>query len=341
MTRQSNFELLRIVAMAMVLVLHANYLSFGRPSIEEFHEHFMFASSRTLIEQICIPAVDIFVFISGWFGMRLTVRGFLSILFQSMFYCLLIILIFCSFVDCIDVSTIIKQLYFGSSYWFVVAYLGLMVISPVLNSFIEHASRNQVRNTLMAFFSFQTIYGWLFLDFGGFADGYSILSFAGMYSLARYLRLFNEEEIRSRSKPYYLLVFAILVLASVLIQVFCSALGNDLLFVQCQDKFMAYTNPLVIMCAVTVALFFSKINIQSKIINWLASSCFAIYLVHANPLTLPKYEQFISRIYESESSALGLVLIALTIFIIALISIFIDRIRLSLWNRVQKSAFNG
>lgn len=36
-TRQSGIELLRLIAMLMVLLLHANFLSFGAPTAEQIH----------------------------------------------------------------------------------------------------------------------------------------------------------------------------------------------------------------------------------------------------------------------------------------------------------------
>lgn len=323
--------------MMMVLVLHANYVSFGKPSILDFREHFSMACSRTLIEQICIPAVDIFIFISGWFGMHLSAKGFLNILFQSMFYCLFVVLVSLLLGGgSLDFSTWITQLYFGCPYWFVVAYLGLMIASPVLNGFIENTSKNQVKKVLIAFFAFQSIYGWLFDDFGGFSDGYSIISFAGVYSLARYLKIYEEDVIMTKPASFYLFCFSIIILLSVLIQVLISSMDINYLFVLCLDNFIAYNNPLIILSAVTIALFFSRISIQSSIVNWLASSCFAIYLVHSNPLMLPKYIQFIRMLYSSEFLVIGICRVSFFIFLVAIISILIDKIRLFLWNKIQK-----
>ena len=46
-------------------------------------------------------------------------------------------------------------------YWFVKAYMGLYLFAPVINSFIENASKKQVQIFLISFYLFQTVYAWI------------------------------------------------------------------------------------------------------------------------------------------------------------------------------------
>ena len=84
--RKSNIELLRIVAMLMVLFLHSNFLSLGYVdkviSVETFW--------RVMAEQLCIICVNVFVLISGWFGIKSNLKGSFSLLFQVFFYGILL-----------------------------------------------------------------------------------------------------------------------------------------------------------------------------------------------------------------------------------------------------------
>lgn len=83
--RQSNIELLRIISMLMVLLVHANFFSLGKPTVEEVIEQPIDASLRVLFECVCIPCVDIFVLISGWFGIKANKKGLCNFLFQVAF----------------------------------------------------------------------------------------------------------------------------------------------------------------------------------------------------------------------------------------------------------------
>lgn len=56
--RQSGIELLRLVAMFMVLLLHANYLSFGAVSDYAVLYSPIDAFGRVFMEQLCIVSVN-------------------------------------------------------------------------------------------------------------------------------------------------------------------------------------------------------------------------------------------------------------------------------------------
>ena len=193
MKRQSNIELLRIIAMTMVLTLHADYLSLGAPTPCEILEHPMISIVRIVIESMSIVAVNVFVFISGWFGIHPSLRRFSGFMFQVIFF--------------VIVGSVIAMLFgdyggrplggwlvllLGWNYWFVKAYIILYLFSPILNAFIENVSKQQLLRFLLFFYIIQTIYGWYFGDGGYFNRGYSPLSMMGLYLLARYIRMYGD-----------------------------------------------------------------------------------------------------------------------------------------------------
>lgn len=130
--RQSNFELLRIVSMIMVLSLH----SWMRPDLTASVDK-LAVFTDLFRESICLPAVNIFILISGYFGIRWDIKKVLSLLFQIFFF------VFIAFGVCI--ITGLTQFSIGGlwhhlnclllDYWFVTAYLILYMFAPVLNSF--------------------------------------------------------------------------------------------------------------------------------------------------------------------------------------------------------------
>ena len=68
--------------------------------------------------------------------------------------------------------------------------MGLYLFAPVINSFIENASKKQVQIFLISFYLFQTVYAWISPNGAAFFQtGYSSISFIGLYMLARYIRL--------------------------------------------------------------------------------------------------------------------------------------------------------
>ena len=82
MKRESNIELLRIVAMLLVLFLHANYFSLGKVESIDIQSDLFGSFVKSFTEALCIICVNVFVLISGWFGIRPTLKGAMSLLFQ-------------------------------------------------------------------------------------------------------------------------------------------------------------------------------------------------------------------------------------------------------------------
>ena len=188
--RESNFELLRIIAMFLVLVVHADYFSLGRPSFEEYTSYPLSSVTRILIESISIVCLNVFVLISCWFGIHFKWRSLLNFLFQVFFFGVLIYAFCILFLKApFNLKGILACFQITSWNWFVKSYLLLYLISPVLNAFCEKASQKQFLTVLSGFFIFQTIYG-----FSGSAkfieQGYSTMSFIGLYLLAQFVRNF-------------------------------------------------------------------------------------------------------------------------------------------------------
>lgn len=86
MMRDSNMELLRIVAMLLVLVVHADFASLGAPTKVEVMNNPYLSIVRLGVESISIISVNVFVLLSGWYGIKMKRKGLIGLLFQSMFF---------------------------------------------------------------------------------------------------------------------------------------------------------------------------------------------------------------------------------------------------------------
>ena len=203
--RQSNMELLRIIAMFLVLLVHTDFFSLGAPSASDCVNAPVDSSLKVFFEAISIACVDIFVCLSGWFGIRPSVRGFSNFIFQCLFWLIGLYI----FTLIIGTSSLSKEGLKGcfaltKLNWFIKAYILLYILAPVLNAFIEKASQKDFRNVLIAFFTFEFIYGWIFSgSTQHIQSGYSTISFIGLYLLARYVRLY-QPRISLKSKSFYI-----------------------------------------------------------------------------------------------------------------------------------------
>lgn len=203
--RQSNMELLRIIAMFLVLLVHADFFSLGAPSASDCVNAPVDSSLKVFFEAISIACVDIFVCLSGWFGIRPSVRGFSNFVFQCLFWLVgLYIITLLIGTSTFSIQGIKGCFALTKLNWFIKAYILLYILAPVLNAFVEKASQTEFRNVLVAFFVFEFIYGWIFSgSTQHIQGGYSTISFIGLYLLARYVRLY-QPSISLKSKRFYI-----------------------------------------------------------------------------------------------------------------------------------------
>ncbi len=314
--RQSNFELLRLLLMLMVLCLHANFPDGIPDSYQNSHDIFCGA-----VESLCICAVNCFVMISGWFSIKATPKGFLKFIFQCLFFSSLCLIFQASFYGHFSLRQIPTVIFIGRYHWFVVTYMALYLFAPMLNLFVEKVNKAQFLTFLILFFSFQFLYGF-FIKGSSSSGGYSAFSFFGLYLLARYLRIYHDTG-KSLLKP-----LSIYLLASLGTFMICPVLEFEITF--------RYTNPFTILAALSLLILFSRIRLkQSQLLNRLAASAFAVYLLQEGLGTHTLYRHFFrpgSPIFQYS----GLTYTALALCIILAwyaAGILLDQPRIWLWNR--------
>ena len=322
--RQSYFEFLRLVCMMMVLSAHA---------IGYVDETVLTASNgvwKTIFNQFFLVCVNVFVMISGWFGIKASWKGAGKLLFQVLYISMLCVTVF--LILGLPVSfhrDILPNLLFGSGDWFVVAYLILYAISPILNAFIEHASQKEYRNVLIAWMIVEFVYGFL-LDTGHFAYGFSPLSCIGLYLLARYVRLYPCKLFSLSIGQDFLIYAGISLLSAIGFWFGYKWFGMGF-------HLNHYDSPLAIIASLYFLLAFSKMRFQNKVINWLASSAFAIYLIHTNSLVYPHYVDGAHHILFNNNPGISAILLSGYILIIALICIVLDKPRVLLWKKLSEA----
>lgn len=332
--RDSNMELLRCVAMLLVIVAHTDFLSLGVPQYTEIVACPFSVFFRFFVQALSVVCVDVFILLSGWYGIKPTTNRFCEFLFQVFFFSLLIyiVLVLIEPNNYLNLKSVSKVLMLNSGdYWFVKSYILLYLFSPILNVFVECCnSSKQFLLFLFPFFIFQTIYGWLSInganELGG---GYSAISFMGLYLLARYMRLYPHRYTMLNAYQYFIIFFSIVLFLTVI------SYGITLMDIPVVGRIFTYTNPLVIFESMTLVYAFSKIKIKSDVINWIAISCFAVYLIHANEFILRAYYGcWIKYLFDNENGLMFILYVSMTIIFVFFISILIDKIRIIIWNIV-------
>lgn len=324
--RQSNIELLRIISMFMVMLLHTTQ-AIGYPDyIPNNTTEFYFVG---LTKAVSVVAVNVFVMISGWFGIRYSIKGLFRFLFQVLFFAVVGYIMGILFkATTFSISDFCAQGLMLSSrhYWFVGCYLLLFALSPILNLYCENATKRQFATVLLTLLAIQTTTAWLFPTFQAeIKGGYSAVSFITLYLIARYVRI-HTPRWSTMTPKYDAIVYAVLTLVLSVIAYFTHGGGMALI------DFYSYTSPLVIVSSLFLLLAFTKFSFQNKAINIIAASSFAVYLLH-ECLTIkqPLYREVVADLYHAANPAVSNVFDVLGfILLVYVLAIVIDKVRILL-----------
>lgn len=327
-TRESNIEVLRIIATFLVLVVHADFFSLGIPTQNECINSPISSITRYFFQSLSICCVDTFILISGWFGINPKLKSFASFIFQCLFFLCGIYAILLLTGDAELSHTGIKGLFALTDLnWFIKAYIVLYILSPILNTYIEKVGEKELRNTIIYFFIFQTIYGCLYATYF-FSGGYSPLSFIGLYLLARYTKIYKENFL---TRNIYLYTFFAITIFQAIIAFLQKRIG----FAFENSLLTSYINPLIIIQSLALLLYFSKVKLKNQIVNWVAASSFAVFLIHTNPNIIFKYfKATIIDIYNNTNGVECLLHILAYLCIVFVIGIIVDKPRIFIWRKL-------
>lgn len=334
--RLSNIELLRILSMLGVLIVHADFGALGEPTRTELLSTPTYTIIRTFLEAFAIVAVNVFVLISGWFGIKFRWDSLCKLLFQCVFFFLGIYFICYIFglVEIRPLKGVYMSLMLSENAWFVKSYLGMFLFAPVMNAFVENSSKRQVEIFLWCFFIFQSVYGWISTGASFISGGYSTFSFMGLYLLARYVRVYKPQWSQWPMRND-IVVYCILSLITTLAIILSTYLDVYPLYA----IFIRYSSPLIIAASLFLLLAFSKLSFCNKFINKVAASCFAVYLFHF--ILFPQYMRGWIQTIASEYTGVAMVGLILALLLgFYATAVLIDQVRIMVWNFISARYFS-
>lgn len=327
--RDSNIELLRLVCMFLIVFQHCIHLC-AFPQLWD---------TSIMSVEVCVASVlvggayigvNCFVLISGYYGIKLKLRSALNIYLICAIYALIGYLIHLY----IDNAQVGKGLLYHSIFcishsklWFVKCYVGLMLLSPMLNFAIDSMPKKIYQWAIGLLTVLNVYFGFLWNDTIFNADGYTIANFVYIYMIGGYIRRYVEIEWcckHRRENVGVYLVTSILWSGSTILQRYVP--------MPYDEWFWGYNNPFTLAGAVSFfMLFVSLPKFHSKPINWLASGTFAVYVVHCGDYFDGWFKMFVgnfARWIHAEYGVIMTVLCMLLVSVIVLLFIcVIDKLR--------------
>lgn len=291
--REYNLDLLRIVAMLMIVVLHF----YGKGGL-------LFTPDLTskhliswVLEGIAIVAVNCYVLISGYFlvtSKNFRISKVLGLVVQVLFYSATIYLLLLATskvaFNPTDLVTVFLPTLTGQ-YWFISAYVGLYLLSPFLNKLIQSMTRRQHRILCLTLVGLFSIWPTLFWQQGGgymIERGYSVVWFIVLYVIAAYLRLHYKPSMNIKRwiLRYGLVTIWLPVVG--LVTSFLTAATHDPMIYQWRDTLFMYNSVLVLAASVALFLLFINLRVKNPHVNWaikfFAPLTLGVYLLHEHPM---------------------------------------------------------
>ncbi len=196
--RMANMEVLRILAMMMVIMLH--YLSKGKVLPAMTGPITVNGYVAWVLETLSIVAVNVYMLISGYFLTESKFRctRLIQLVCQVLFYSILVpvILMAVGVLSVRDLN-LYKLLQYVlpvemEQYWFATAYVMLYLMTPVLKCAVHHMKKAQLKVTIIILLLFWSVNKSI-LPVRLTIDelGYDALWFVCVYLCAAYIRLYG------------------------------------------------------------------------------------------------------------------------------------------------------
>lgn len=280
--RNLNFELLRIVAMFMVVLLHVNLMG-GVLRGVNYNENPSGFLVSNFLEYLCIIAVNLYVMISGYYlsasAHPFKMAKLLHLVLVTLFWSWLLGAVACVFLGASIKEFVLTGLLpvLGRNYWFVTDYVVMYLLSPFYNRLL--ASINQKQHgyliCLLGFF-FSLVIG--VFDPIQLVGGYSLYWFTLLYILAAYIRKYPVS-IKRRS---YALVWILVLLLQIFAYPLCHALHLDFIAARFFD--LNYNSIWILINSICCFMIFKDLQVKrgARLIKFLAPLTFGIYLIHIN-----------------------------------------------------------
>lgn len=286
--RDSNFELLRIVTMLMIIswhyIVHNTFLNSLEPKS-------LIYIIMTIVKFGCAIAVNCYVLISGYYlcNSEFKLNKIIKLWIIIFIYSFGIQLVFYITGKDKSISELVYSMFpiITSRYWFTTVYFAMYLLVPFLNILIKSINKRKLRLLIVILILLASIIRTVYPKNIQFAS--SLLLFILLYFIAAYSRLYYQERINRRVYLYFYYIIPILLL---LIQFgLIKYQIHYPILTQYLNNLIYYNTLPILIESICLFLYFKNMKIKNEKINkgicYIASLIFPTYLIHDNKLIRP------------------------------------------------------
>ena len=343
--RKTGLDCLKILAILMVVFQHM----LGR--IEAFGAFPQNSPEYWLLWILrCFSKVNInvFVLISAYFLTRkeFSARHFFLNILEVWLYSIL------SYIAVIIISGEVQFMQLAkallpvlsNSYWFVTCYIGLYMLSPLLNKFVHALSRQALLFAVFVAYIVCCIYpNFFYLTRDETGGGRTLAWFVVLYLAAAYIRLHVDEKGIKNKKRFCLICYVSCSTCAFAIKFACDNLailtGSTTIFESLGMVFFSNDSPMYFIASIALFLWMFTIVLTKNarlatLITRLSSHSYSVYLIHEGPLATYIWAVFASVPMSGVTLALYILILPLSIY---LVCSAIDCLRKMLFSFVERN----
>lgn len=317
--RNSNHELLRLIAMYMIVFIHANMF------LGTFCEGKYFTFFNGLVNGICNIGVSCFILISGYYGISFSIRKLVKMECMMIVFSLLetgmLIIAFPEQMRGVALlEQVIKSLFpfITRKYWFYSCYVCLILFSGFIQKAVEFMDRKTFRKLLLLMIVLFSILP-TFFYFELIPDnGKGLVQMFMVYMIGRYIRMYQDIQLpRGRATCLFMLLWIVNGVSHE-IPVSVGAIYHHM----CKDN--SITN---LIMAILIFYFFTGLDIRSGLINKTAADIFAVFALNNSFVTILMEYMNDQLAFKSSGGAIGFMILAGIVLLILVICLLIGLIR--------------
>lgn len=284
--RAVNLDLLRIIAMLLIIFLHSIDHSGVLENVAPGSFTYYYVYYGYSLSQVC---VNVYVLISGYFlvSSAFKIKKLIFLWAETVFYSLVLRIIFIATgVKSFSVASIVSCLVPVTTgrYWFITIYFAMYLVSPFLGAAIRKLSKNQLGLLNMVLFVLFSVWSSVHPSIAGVnsGGGWGLAWFVVLYLTAAWIRLYYVPTYRIAVKTA---AFFLLPLAVSLLLLFANLSGIGIIKSIVLNLYK-YDSVSSYIASVLLMLIFINLRVPdgkfAKFIIHVSPLTFGVYLIHAH-----------------------------------------------------------
>lgn len=342
--RNSGVELLKIIAMMMIVLFHVVQTLSSDPSEYPFHDYVMkIGSSTQSVQQIVLALISffgnigntVFFVCSAWFlldqnrsGKQKILQILLDVWVVSI--CILIIVLVLKHGQ-LRGSLILKQLFptLFANNWYMTCYVLFLGLYPFLNRMIRQISQKTHLRIAMVLFFLYSVCGGInpfinhFFEASGFFFSSTLIVWTMIYFMIAYMKLYMPKTAgNGRTNRIFLAIGLCGWIGTVLLT---NVLGRKIPLLD--GMLMVWntdSNPFILIMVIAAFNLFRNRDFTNQTINYVSKLTLFIYIIHENLLLRRLYRpamwQYVYLKFGYSQVLLLALCLAAIIFVFALVA---------------------